>query len=469
MSENLNPSEGNVYTGYSDLMTFFKSQQSLTPKGVSLKLERNKYLLLQFVHPDTGKRSPKPCNVKFTYEGIVLAVSKAHKVAESLNTFKVASEFWSWYDSEILEINSIENDLVTYRDIFTQIETEYFNGRHKNTKNKRSKDNPSDVSNFNRGYGRIFKKFPNLDSYPNWAEIKSVLFSWKQGSNQFEKSHDVLKRICEMSANSKELLAKLEQIDDEQYDFKELQSISLNEFLNWYDSSYSEIPHLRNKNHRNARQSWLWVCSMCVLYGLRPSEIAAAKNLTEAVTIDGVHFKAISDKTNKDLLLVLGDYTYFGASIKTGGRICIPMVTDKKLIERLHIQLPSLPIYTPEPHSKPESICNGFNNQFTQRITGYKCPVTQKYAFRHLCNQLGEQYGIPQEIRARCLGHSVNVNDTVYKARNNTQTTVDLLTKHSKHPLPLDMAKQQLESLGFSLDDSSVKAILRIVYQLDSI
>jgi hypothetical protein len=208
---------------------------------------------------------------------------------------------------------------------------------------------------------------------------------------------------------------------------------------------------------------------MCVLYGLRPSELAAAKNLTNPITIDGVTFKALNDKTNKDLLLVLDDYTYFGTSIKTGGRICVPMVTDKKLIERLHIQSPSLPILNSNDSCKARSKVTRFDNTFHTWLSNNQCPVTQKYAFRHLANQLGEQYGIPQEIRARCLGHSVNVNDTVYKARNNTQTTVDLLTKHSKHPLPLEMAKSQLESLGFNLDDTSVKAILRVIYQLDSI
>ena len=44
------------------------------PKGVSLKLQNYKYLLLQFNHPDTGKRNPKPCNVQFTEAGIIQAI-----------------------------------------------------------------------------------------------------------------------------------------------------------------------------------------------------------------------------------------------------------------------------------------------------------------------------------------------------------------------------------------------------------
>ncbi len=206
---------------------------------------------------------------------------------------------------------------------------------------------------------------------------------------------------------------------------------------------------------------------MVVVYGLRPTEIASARNLTQPITIDGVHFKAISDRTNKDMLLVLGDRTYFGVTVNTGNRICVPMIPDKDMLNRLPIYDVNLPIYTPEPGSSDKAICEGFARCLRNNLKSWKCPVTQMYAFRHLANQLGEMYGIPQEIRARSLGHSVSVNDKIYKARRNTKTTVYLLTRYAKQSLPLDMAKQQLTNAGFNLDDPSAKAFLRIIYQLE--
>jgi hypothetical protein len=276
-----------------------------------------------------------------------------------------------------------------------------------------------------------------------------------------------MKRIVGLSANSEKLLAKLEKIDPKQVIFREPQSISIDQFLNWYEPCYSEIPNLKTQVSREARVKWLWVASMVVVYGLRPTEIASARNLTQSIIIDGVHFKAISDRTNKDMLLVLGDRTYFGVTVKTGNRICVPMCTDKDMLERLHIYDVDLPIYAPKPGSKDQTICEGFSDRFRHNLDTWNCPVTQMYAFRHLANQLGEMYGIPQEIRARSLGHSVAVNDKVYKSRRNVKTTVDLLTRYAKQPLPLDMAKQQLTNLGIDLNDPTAKLFFRVIYQLD--
>jgi hypothetical protein len=178
---------------------------------------------------------------------------------------------------------------------------------------------------------------------------------------------------------------------------------------------------------------------MCVVYGLRPSEIAAALNLTEAYTKDGVAIPAIGNPDNKELLLVLGDMTYFGTTIKTGGRVCKPMCLDKKLLERLNIQQPKLPEYKPKTDN-PKTLVGGFAALFSKNLKRWECPVSEAYAFRHLANQLGEKSGIPQEIRARSLGHSVSVNDSVYKKRDNLQTSIDLLTNHTYQAIPLESA-----------------------------
>jgi hypothetical protein len=460
MSESRNAFNSGSYTGYKDLLEFFNRKRKDTPKGVSLKVERSKYLLLQFKFPDTGKRSSKACNCDFTEVGIIKAVEASWKVREALDTLQTASEFWSWYDKEILGTNEIENNLRTYQEIFDEIEKEYFKGRNKNTKRKRSKECKSDVASFQSSYVRFFNKVAKPNEYPLWSSIKEALFSYEQGTKLFKDAYFVLKKVGSKSANAKALLERLNDVDYHQTEFTQKQSISLSSYLNWYDETERQITLINNSQHSIAKQSWLWVSAMCVLYGLRPSEVAASANLTNSVTVDNVHFKAINDPSNKELLLVLNDFTCYGFSIKTGSRICKPMSSDEVLIQRLKIQQPMLP-------KLETKLPSGFSRKFGSWLKNNSCPVTQAYAFRHLANQLGEQYGIPQEIRTRMMGHSVAVNDSVYKKRSNTQTTVDLLMNHSKQPLSLDLAKQALMNNGFDIETKEVKAILSIIYQLE--
>ncbi|MBD2482300.1 recombinase [Planktothrix sp. FACHB-1365] len=457
-----------AYSNYGDLLAFYNRKRKECPRGVSLKLQDRKHLLLQFTFPDTGKRSSKTCGVQFTEEGVIQAVSKSHRVSNALQSCKTSSEFWTWYDKEILNKNEIKNDLITYRDIFEKLENKFWNDRNKNTKRKRSKDIPNDVATYNRYYGIVFNKFTNWDKYPEWEELKNILFSWNQGTKMFKDAYHVISTIIKSIPNNQLLLEKLNNIDPTQLEFKEKQSISLDEFLSWYDDCIGSIETLERQCDKDVKKSWLWVCAMCVLYGLRPSEIAAIKNLTESIIVDGVTIPALNDINNKDLLIYLGEKTYFDTTTKTGTRICSPMIADKELINKLRIQHPKLPSYKPDNNAKLDNISNGFSRVFRKKLISYNCPVTQAYAFRHLSNQLGEKYGIPQEIRARMLGHSVAVNESAYKQRNNTRTTIDLLTNHSRLPLSLDTAKQQLESSGFNLSDPSVKAMLRIIYQLDN-
>ncbi|MBE9058811.1 recombinase [Sphaerospermopsis sp. LEGE 08334] len=461
MSKNLEVGGEGNFSNFEDLLKYYKVASSQLPKGISYK-KQGKYLYLQFVFPGESSRLPHKPDYGFSYEGLIKAKENAFRIAEKLDTLSSVTEFNEWYDKEILGKNEVIDDRITYRQIFEKIEQKYWNGKNKNTKKNRTDTGLSEQASFDNVYGYVFKRFTDWDKQPTWDDIKSVLFSWEQGTKSFKDSYTVIKKIVSYCPNADKMVALLSEIDYKQTKFRENQSISLDQFLEWHDKALDDcLPH-----YLETRQSWLWVAAMCVVYGLRPSEIAAAKNLTKPYTKDGITIPAISNPDNKELLLVLGDMTYFGTTIKTGGRVCKSMCLDKKLLERLDIQKPKLPEYKPNKDSKPISIVQGFSNRFRDYMVDWKCPVTQSYAFRHLSNQLGEKYGIPQEIRARSLGHSVAVNESTYKKRSNFQTSVDLLTNHSKQPLSLDMAIQQLESVGFDLDDPSVNAILKVIYQL---
>lgn len=381
----------NEYRGYADLLDFYRKKRKEIKRGVSLKLEQKKYLFLQFSNPNTGKRTSRRCNCDFTELGILTAVAKGNKVAEKLASTVLASEFWTWYESEIEEKNSIVADVRSYREIFSEIEDEFWNSRNKQTKRKRDKSIPSDVSTFNDYYRRRFNLFRKLDKTPSWSDFELVLSNYETGTKSFKDTYFILKNVAKRCHNSDELLKQLSKVKYEQTIQMERQSISLPEYLKWRNEATDYALAMKNEKHKRSRLSWLWVSDMIVLYGLRPSEIAAVANLTEPFTKDGVTIKAINDKNNHDLLLVLNDFTFFGTSIKTGGRICKPITTDENLINLFHVRHPLLPSYTAKPGTSEKIICNSFNNHHRNRLIAMKCPVTQIYAFRHLYNQLGEQ------------------------------------------------------------------------------
>lgn len=468
--------KGEYVDDYAKFVDAYNRHKGDCPRGVRLKLQKGKngsyQLYLQFKHPGTGVRSPKPCGVRCTPAGVIKAVEKAHKVREALDTISKASDFWQWYETEVLEKNEIIDDIRTYRDIFKEIEDEYFSGYNRNTKRPRSREFVSDLSSFDSYYGVVFRLFPNWDIPPSWDSLKTALYTplvkggQLIGSKTFKDRYAVIQLIAEKSPNKQVLLDKLAPIDATQTIKKKKQRISLDEFKGWMNEAWRYAETIKNQKHYEARKSWLWVAGMTVMYGLRPTEIAAAVNLFKPFrTEDGVIIPAISDPDNKDNYLVLGDFTYFGPSIKTGGRIIAP-VPSPEMFNFLNLKTPRLPEYKPNPNSKPATIVTGFDKAFSKRMEKANCPITEKYAFRRLFNLLGEKYGLPIELRARLMGHSTIVNENKYKTEG-IDATLEVIKGSARNPLTYDAAIEALQGLGIDTNDESVKLILRVIYRLN--
>ncbi|VXD18765.1 site-specific integrase [Planktothrix paucivesiculata] len=466
MSDN----SGGVYDEYSDLLLDLKRTQKQCPKGVRIKLENGKTLSLQFVNPDTGNRTTKGLSLQFTRRGLLDALDKAYKVSEALKRYNTSSDFWAWYDDNIkVKSNTLESDRLTYKQIFEIIKDNYFKGKHRNTGRQRTEDQNTpggvnDWSSFNRVYGVVFHRFTAWDSYPTWDEIKTVWDSFIVGTKSYKDVKSVMLAIAELTPNNTKLIKQIKNVNSQQTIFNEKQSISLDDFLIWYKEAYKSIELLEREDRILPKRSWLWVSAMCVLYGLRPSEIAASLNLDKSYTKDNVTVHPITDKINNpECTLVIGEFTYFGTSTKTGLRVINP-VPLKYLWDDLKIRDPLLPIYNPKKDSKPETITNGFDLNFSKRMNSYNCPITQKYAFRHLYNQLLEMCGINTTIRSRLMGHSETTNTGTYKKRRNLKTELDIINNSTKkQPLDIDTAKQRLIDNNFSLTD--IDNILRIIYQ----
>jgi hypothetical protein len=145
---------GAEYKGYLSLVDDFERYQKQAPKGVNLRRNRNT-INLKFKIGDK-QRKDYGCNCSFTLDGMVSALSKAHKVAEALKSFTRETEFWEWYDREIKDIGKIENDLLTFREAIAVVENDFWRRKDRRG-NKRVKGHPSYERSWNRTYNEYYK------------------------------------------------------------------------------------------------------------------------------------------------------------------------------------------------------------------------------------------------------------------------------------------------------------------------
>jgi hypothetical protein len=175
--------------GYETLLKDFDRYKKRCPKGITLTKESNG-IYLQF-KIGSKPRSKYGCNCTFTLDGMISALSKAHKVAEALKSFTSETEFWEWYDKEIKDIGKIENDVLTFRDAIAVVEDDFWS-RTDRRKQKRDKNNPSDISSWNDAYNRFYKHLP-LDKPVNQKDILNTLNNWNKGTKSYKSAVSVFK------------------------------------------------------------------------------------------------------------------------------------------------------------------------------------------------------------------------------------------------------------------------------------
>ncbi|MBN3927129.1 hypothetical protein [Nostoc sp. NMS4] len=448
--------------GFERLLALFKDVQKQAPPGVGLKRETKPYgtyILIQFKLGT--KRVAKACGCTFTQLGIVEALQKAKKVAEALNSFSTETEFWSWYDQTILAKNIIQNNLITFKQSIQVAEDYFWNNVRK--KGVRDKSNPSHQSCWNDAYGRFYKSLP-LDKVFNITDILQVINSKEKGTKNFKMCVRAMKKLAQLN-NQENSYKELEKINATQVKFKQdLQNISLDDFLQMREQIL-DVPANDKRYRIESRKSWLFVFSMQVIYGLRISEVFAVKNIDQPFTTkDGVTIPALNDPTNLGMVVVVGNETLLGTTTKTGYRLSIPLVPPKHndLINKLEIksgQLPTLTLNTDNPVSIRHKYTKTARNNLTTWLKG---KFTQTHALRHLSNLHGIMSNVSLEKRAMSLGHSPAMNDSTYKKRRTTQTTLDLLTQSNNQVIPLQSAITIAKQLGCADDKKSVKLLAAI-------
>ena len=424
-------------------------------------------IYLQFKTPNAA-RKPYACNCTFTLDGMVDALKKSNKVAEALKNLTSETEFWQWYEKEIKQESQLIDDQRTFIQAIIEVKRDFWN-RPSRTKRKRDKSSPSDQSSWHRTYGCFYQHLPEY-KVVNLTDIQKVINKQERGTRNYKYVVSAMKRLVRI-IKRQDILEALDEINVIQTQNAELQTVKLEAFLSWRDEVLGITQSLGNNCNLELRKSWLWAFSVQVVYGLRVNEVFAIKNLTESyITKDGEVIPALSDVDNTNNLIYIGEKTNLGTTVKTGARIARPNVPPKcpDLIERLGIKTPLLPTNMPRLGNN-ETIRKFHSTKARKLLTKWNAPFTQTHALRHLANINGIQAGIPQEVRAQSMGHTVQMNESVYKKRQSTQTTIDLLLNSNQNAIDFVTALASVKRLcAASPEDKEISAkILSIVYQKD--
>ncbi|MCC3530431.1 MAG: hypothetical protein JGK21_20520 [Microcoleus sp. PH2017_22_RUC_O_B] len=441
----------NYLIGYERILDYLKEAQKQSPKGVGLKKDskaKGSYVTLQFKIGD--KRVNKSCGCNLTVQGVSDALRKAHLVATALESLSSETEFLRWYDDVILEKNVIRNDLITFGEAIAKVEIGYWEGYTKK-RQKRDRDSVSEQNTWHQVYGKFYKLLPE-NIMVNLTDIMSVINSKKKGSKTYKSCLSVMKKLAETIGDSR-LHEELSKIDGKQTIYRDdLQSVSIDDFLQ-LRKDVLNIPTNDKRYHLESRKAWLWVFSMQTVYGLRVHEVFAIQNIEQPFkTKDGVTIPALNDSKNTKMLAVVGDKTALDTTTKTGYRLTIPMLppTHPDLIEQLELKSGSPPRLNMV-STNPQTIVGKYIKSARNCLESWS-KFTQTHALRHLCNLNGMMGGISLETRAMSLGHSPTMNDRVYKKRQNTKTTIDLLTKSDNQAIPLNSAIKVLKQMGSKQD-----------------
>ncbi len=454
----------NYETRYETLQKEWESQLKRTPKGVTLA-KGNRNIYLQFKTPNTP-RSKYKCSCSFSIDGMYEAVKKAHQVKEKLKAFDSEVEFWDWYKKEIEEGSQLTDDRLTFGEAIKKVEDDFWN-RLSRTKRVRSKDNPSDVNSYRETYGKFYRHLSSEKKF-NLSDIQKVVDKQEEGTKTYGHVVSAMKKLARMN-KQKAALEAMENLNTTQTKFLKLQSIDIKEFLEWRDRTLGVTSVLHKNSKIESRKAWLWVFSVQIVYGLRINEVFAIKNLFKPyITEDGIPIPALNDPSNTSNLIYVGEKTNLGTTVKTGARLARPQIPPKypDLMNKLQIKTPLLPNSNPKSH-EPETLVKFHAKEARSRLVKWKAPFTQTHADRNLGNINGMQAGISQEIRSKSMGHTPAQNDSNYKNRIGTQTTIDLLLNSNQNAIDFVTALTQAKKLVGNDESRRVFAseLLSIIYQ----
>jgi hypothetical protein len=256
----------------------------------------------------SSKRVTKPTGEDFSESGFWLALAKANQVAEKIKSGLTDDDFLVWYDSEVLGKNRQNRETVnsrTWGDAIAILENYFWNKIDKRTKKRRDEINSSHQSTWERKYEMFIKHLP-VDKPISLDDIKAVVSRYEQGTKQYKECVSSLKKLIRLLKDYPVILDYLEELDVTQTKFLKLQSITLDDWLEFRKQILGIEPYSLSESalrYASNRHSWNWVFSMQIVYGMRISEVWAIENLDKPyIAEDGTIIPPLNDPKNKDNL-----------------------------------------------------------------------------------------------------------------------------------------------------------------------
>jgi integrase len=383
-------------TGFDKLLSNFAEYQDMTPKGVGM-VRRGNQIHLQFKYPGTGKRNPLACGCAFTYVGMEQALEVSKRVAEKLKTVSSASEFKDWYESEVLKVNEVKNDLLTFEQAFNLHRNRFFSRTDKIGR-KRTQDSASNLVSYDVVYGRFFNRIVNKDNIINVKDILALISNQSTERVKWDCKNAFLNLldVIEHKSMYEQVKSKTKNITRPKPNNDNQQTITLNEWLE-LRKLVLEDDRKVCQQYRNERLSWCWVFSIQILYGLRISEVWAIANLDKPFKLPkgSKVIPALNDPNNTSNEIYILDKTCYGHTVKTGNRLAVPLIppTHPNLIDELGIKYPMLPELK-FISNKVSGQTGKYNHAARRNLESWsktylKKKISQTHANRHLGNANG--------------------------------------------------------------------------------
>lgn len=479
-----NTSNTDFLIGYEKVLERWDRAQKQCPTNPKVELKKVSKINgtdIDFQFKIGNKSQTTSSNCSLTISGINKAIDNAKLISQKLANCETEVEFWDWYDEAILDKSTISNDVLTFGEAIAKVENYFWESRDRNGRQRvKDPDRPNYHSwkrSYDNVYGNFYKLLPS-DKNVNFEDMIKVIESKEAGSKVRSDTIGAMKKLSELIEYGN-FWEKLNQLDTKITKKREkpLQSIGLEDFLDLHKAIWEY--GLKNKlcrRHLPSRKAWLWVFSMQVVYGFRISEVFSIQNIDkEFQTPDGVTIPALNDFKNDDMIAVVGEQTLIGTTTKTGYRLARPMIppSHSNLIEYLGIKEGKLPDNRPKKDSNSNTKGCFFNSTARQKLQRWHAQIssqldgkeklTQTHALRHLANLNGMIAGLSLEQRAMSLGHSPAMNDSVYKKRKTTQTTLNALTTQTQ-AIPLNSAISSYKAIYGDEIDENVLRLLSTIY-----
>jgi integrase len=437
----------------------------LTKDGIKCKLAKTAGTIsLQFSaplregdKPSIEGRSTRQyklgCGCQYNSQGILQAEAFARQVGQRI----LYKDFtWEWFD-HIVGKSPTATQEKTIADWLKSFE-EFFWATHPN----------NDKSKFlwYKDY-QAYLKFPKTDIPFSLEVLKEFLLNTTPNTVSRRRQLRTLRMLIDHAG----LLPKYKDFIDS--NLKKTKVKAKEKYIPSPDEIEQDILRIKpgrkapKYTHENTMR-WKYVLALQATYGLRIHECWNIENLYAPAMFKGKEIPALSDPENTKNLLVVGENT------KTGSRLAMPISPVGKdwvvLFDLKNIKLPELSINREHKAVAYASAVSQFMNRHNFKYTSH--------ALRHACNHTARTQGIGVHAISLSLGHTEEMNSTVYKQFIRPEMIIDTLEKGveaqvlnaSIPKIPLEQAFSQISSRYASDPEKFTIAseVLSLIYGLPS-